>query len=90
MSCDCPKPHYPLRFFEKMVLGVKVTLATRGKEPVALVLKEGYKEVIDVPEKRRDLLLKGYNDSHRFDWLHTPTYLDDKETHLRMKKETKR
>jgi len=84
-TCVCSRPHYPLRFFRRGGL----TLATRGFEPVAYLLDEGWEEV-DPGEATRNALVFQYNLSHRFDWLHTPTYLDDKETHLRMKAQTAR
>ena len=85
MICVCDRPHYPLRFFKK---GTAV-LATRGTKPVENVLGDGWVE-FDASEGERRLLSDVYSRSHQFDWLHTPTYLDDKEAHFRMKAQTAR
>lgn len=80
--CDCPGPHYPLRYFRHPRR--RVLIGTRGTLPVARLIAEGWAEV-EVNEREARLLHEDYDRSHRFDWLHTPTYLDDRETHLRMK-----
>jgi hypothetical protein len=53
------------------------------------VIEEGWEEFDPRPEMK-DILTRLYNINHPFDWLHTPTYQDDKELHLKMKEETKR
>lgn len=83
--CLCPRRHYPLEFFWKG----NSWLATRGTKPVENILRMGWKRGEPSPLVKR-VLREGYDQSHRFDWFHTPPYLDDQETHLRMKKETRR
>lgn len=84
-TCACSRPHYPLQFFTLE----HYYIATRGTKPVENVLAEGWVRVTPEPRMVRQLH-EQYDRSHRFDWLHTPTYLDDREMHLRMKEETRR
>lgn len=90
MNCPCKQTHYPLQFFIHPKNGMK--MATRGTIPVKNAKREGWlllsRELIG--ESIARVLEREYNKSHRFDWLHTPTYLDDTETHLRMKALTSR
>jgi hypothetical protein len=89
VKCQCGQPHYPLNFFRRLIEGRGLFyLATRGDRPVAKVLVDGW-ERADVDPRIARQLAEAYDRSHRFDWLHTPTYLDDKETHLRMKEQTR-
>jgi hypothetical protein len=83
--CTCARQHYPLRYFRRNGLAI----ATRGERPVERILSEGWEE-FDADERIRTALRRQYDLSHRFDWLHTPTYADDRETHLRMKAKTAR
>ena len=85
-SCTCSRPHYPLRFFKRD----GYTLATRGVKPVENIISEGWEEDFAPSVPVMSQLHFQYDRSHRFDWFHTPTYLDDRETHLRMKAQTAR
>lgn len=83
--CECDRPHYPLRYFKKDLF----FCATRGTKPAEKLVNDGWTETTVAPFIAAKLH-ESYDKSHAFDWLHTPTYLDDMETHLRMKEETKR
>lgn len=85
-TCDCGRQHFPLQFFTKG----NHRLATRGVKPVENVLAEGWERLDKPLPQTVRALTEAYNRSHRFDWLHTPTYLDDRETHLMLKAQTAR